>query len=676
MAYSIDINGDILINGFNNGIGVDPYSGLTDLKSVNPISIPNEASVSFSTGLVSAAPNVQNQPATVTTANNLLLIPLSFKTESYQWVTFSSVGSSGLTIGRPYLIFFFGTSGANVEYTLYTTASSANTGGAFPPTNQITISGNSSVTWSTVVPSTINFQQKSKAYNFALDSNGRIWSDRYLTGTGGGTATNSWVYIGNDTDSTSDGNGLLVFTTVHNGTGGTSTPTTFDEWLFVWRRSQIDYTQISSQGSNTTVTWVDGWNYILTTGTTTGHSAYLNTGTNTANPHSALVTPDARANFVDGNYLGNFYQNIPGPGSNYVGFDPTTGGTWTPQTMTAILPAVEVGQCLAFVNQYLLIGTKSNFIYPWDLSPADNTYSTPLIQLPENNTACMVTVGNNAYIFAGTRGNIYVTNGSQASFYKKVPDHISGQVEPYFQWGAGSSVAIEVSPQCATYSKNRLYFGISGSYQAGGNITKYGGLWCVDINSGVIFNAQQMSYGTYNGYISCVSMNTANTANDFSYGSTIGYGLFMGWSDGANPTFGIDVDIATPYINGASMIVSDVIPVGTLLKLMTPYQFEIKTSMPLLTGESIALSAGYSLADYTTGNMTPIGTVSGGANTHGASVVISGNLPTTVQGQQWLIIQATLTGIASNPSYNRLTQIRVIGDTLKTQIPTQPYATQ
>ena len=132
-----------------------------------------------------------------------------------------------------------------------------------------------------------------------------------------------------------------------------------------------------------------------------------------------------------------------------------TGGTYTAQNMTAILPTTDVAQCLSFVNEYLLIGGKFNIIYPWDLNPEDNTWSNPLILLPETNISNIVTVGNNAYIFAGNRGNIYITNGSQASLFKKLPDHLSGGVEPLYAWGG------------ATYNKNRLYFGVNVTLTGG-----------------------------------------------------------------------------------------------------------------------------------------------------------------------------------------------------------------
>lgn len=741
MAYHIDATGDIVIDSFGAGIGSDPYSGLTDLKGVNVSSIGNEASVAFASAAVFKCPSGTGIAATTITTGNYLLVPTSVKLETSQWVVITSAGTSGLTTNTPYWCLSSGTDGfGNYRYELFTATA------VFPPSSsQATISANSSVTLTIISPGQaalsgetslgINFFTKSSSNNFAIDCNGRIWSDLYLTGYEGSTGdpkTNSWTYIGNTTLTNASGNGLVVYKTVHDSTGGFGTTPEFDEWLFVFRNSAIDYLQLSSAGA-VTYTWHYGWDPSL--GTTGNLSGYLYTPTGVPNPHHAIIAPDDRVYFTDANFIWCFYQNVPLPGDDYVGFSPTNSGqiytltenlyenavsatlssdwggssgvylgtfsdneqryvtftgsstalTWstgltgnvnatiqvglsyTFSTYT-ILPFNDIAQCISFLNSSILIGGTKNIIYPWDLTSP--TYSTPLILLPENNISSIVTVGQNAYIFAGNRGNIYITQGSQASPFKKVSDHISGQVEPLFYWGSFSSSLVNAAcPQCATYTKNRLYFSISGSYQNGSDITGYGGIWCIDLGSNALFEPQELSYGSYNGTVGAIGTSIGNIAAGSTYGPNEGYGLIAGWGNGSG-SYGVDVDIASPYTNGSSSVVSDLIPIGTLLHLGTPYQFEYKLSMPLQVGETVQLFAGYSLADYINGTMTSLGT------TTGDGTQLSDNFPTLVENQQWLIVQAVLTSIASNPSYNRLVQMRVIGDTLKTQIPGQPYALQ
>jgi hypothetical protein len=526
-------------------------------------------------------------------------------------------------------------------------------------------------TLASINPNIVKYFQKSKLNNFMVDQSGRVWGDVVLTagGSGGIVTTGSWTYTGNPIDGSSNGNGLLVFTTVHDGTGGSTVPTRLDEWLFVWRNSQIDYTQLSSAGTLSTITWVSGWNYKLGTINQTG---YLNTDIGQNNPHQALVTPDARVNFVDGNYLGNWFQNVPSPGANYVGFNPQVLATYTPQTFTGIMPAFEVGQCLTFVNAFLLIGTKSNFIYPWDLKPSDNTYSTPLIVLPENFTQAMVTVGNNAYIFAGNRGIIYITNGSQASFWKKVPDHISGAVAPNFFWGGSGQTNNRVPTGTATFTKDRLYFGLGAFLQSTGTFaTGYGGLWCADINTGALWTINEMSYGTYAGFVTAAMLRAVDNG-------TNGLGLLIGWNDGTNtPTNGVDASTAIPYTGiNQSQIVSDLIPIGTFLQPTTPGQFEFKLSKPLLLGESVELLVGASLDDYANNTFTSLGVTQGTDPPYNLTtnqIVFSNTLPNKIQTQQWLLVKAILRSRVTNPSYVRLTELRVIGATVKDQVATAPF---
>jgi hypothetical protein len=627
MSYIVEQEtGDIVISGFENGIGDSPYTVLSDMKSVNPSTIPGEASVSFSTKNTVRAPIVTNQSGTVSTGTNLFNALQSLGLETGQWIVFNTIttGGTGLSTNTPYYLVYDSSSPPNQSYSLIAATA------AYPPTGgAVVIGANSNVTFSTVNMGLPKYFAKSRGFNWMIDANGRVWSDISLTSGGGSvTATNSWTYTGNPTDATSNGNGLLCYETVTNGTGGTGTSIQVDEWIFVWRNSQIDYTKITAAGAaiSPLITWVNGWK--PSTGTT-AQTQYLQTRFNVNNSHQAVVTPDARVNYCDGNYIGNFYQNVPTPGSNYVGFDPTNSATYTFSNITAIMPAQEVAQCIAFLNQYLLIGGKGNIVYPWDLNPGNNTYSPPLILLPETNIQAIVPVGNNAYIFAGNRGIIYITNGSQANFYKKVPDHISGTVEPLFSWG-GSSVAAAPTG-VATYSKNRLFFGCYATPQAGGVTTTYGGLWCIDLSTGSLFNAQQMSYGSYSGYVSAVGLTSAES----SYGPNIGYGLMVGWSDAGTPTYGVDVDIATPYSSGQSFIVSDMIPIGTLLNPTTSHQVEFKLATPMVSGESVQLLVGSYLND----TFTSLGTASGSSSEN----VLSGNFPLTVQKQQWAVIKAILT---------------------------------
>ena len=299
MAIHTDlVNQDIIIDGFENGIGDSPYSGLTDMRSINPVSIKGEASVSFSTKCVNLAPALTNNTGSIVVSGDLFLAASNLLIEQGQYITFSNLGAAvgvGLAINTPYSLSHFGTSGANDEWQLYTLAGVL-----------VTISVAGTVTFSTIFPSLPKYFQKSKGNNFMLDSNGYVWWDGVLT-TGGGLtpATNSWTWMGNTTNAKSQGNGLLLYTTVNSTAPGSQ-----DEWLFVFSAGQIDYTPITTNNANVPIVWVYGWNPF--TGTS-GNASYLQ-GVNIGNiSHAAIVTPDGRVNVCDANYILNFYQNIPLP---------------------------------------------------------------------------------------------------------------------------------------------------------------------------------------------------------------------------------------------------------------------------------------------------------------------------------------------------------------------------
>lgn len=641
MAYHIDFNGDLVIDSFQNGIGSDPYTGLTDLRNINITSISGEASVAFQTAPVFNTPRGLSTTIVATGAQFAFSMSPTLPTlELNQAVQVTVTVGSGFSSGIYYIVLNNGTQielgsgyGANtgIESSGSFTATVTTIDLALGPRSSLTppISFNKNY----MVESSYQVSGSGAGhgpFHWLLDSNGLVWSDVLLTGT-----TSSWTYIGNPTGGDTKGNGLIFLPTTRAST------TAMDGWIFVWRNAQIDYLKVQSNGVNlaaSSLSWEPDWQTL--TGTPSGNDI----------PHEAIVAPNNTVVFCDGYQMGIFGQE-----SLVVTFDPTNSATYFYNEFDSVVPVNDVALSLAYLNNQILIGAVLNRIYQWDAISFVNSPAA-IIFLPENNTTSIVAVGQNAYIFTGNRGRIYQTNGSQASLWAKVPDHISGTVQPTLVWGG------------TCYNLNQLYFSLyNPAIDALGTINEYGAVWAIDINSQAMYVSNELSHGTYNGFASFIFPTT--TQETFS-----GYGFYAGWFNAGNSISGVDITVNAPYQSGQSYIVSDLIPVGTLLRKMTPYQFEIKTSMPLLTGESITLSVGYSLADYTTGNMTFIGTLVGGSNTSGSNVIVSGNFPTTVENQQWLIIKAVLTGISSNPSYNRLFQIRIIGDTIKSNIPTQPYS--
>lgn len=638
MAYQIDpTNGDIIIGGFEQGIGDSPYTGLTDAKSVNLSGVPGEASVNFSMQGVNQVPQYTNGTFTTDINGNLnLTVANGNFLENGQAITVSASTISGLTAGTAPLWVYGASKQSGVLEWLQVVS-------VYGGSSALTLGTTGTATFSTVNMATPKFFANasqggsfgSGKGNFMIDSAGKVWSDYVLTAGGVSIpSTSSWTYTGNTTFSDSKGNGLVYWRTARSNLAGD-----WDGWLLLFRDGAIDYCNINGVSGGTAYhnegTYVYGWNPATAT---TGQSAYLSGNRVSACPHNAIVGPDGRVYFCDYYNIRKIYQtDLVTPKT----FSPTDNTSFTQLTFN-LLPINDISTCLSPLGTDMLIGGIYNQAYRWNTT--SNLITNPIL-LAESYVSSIITVNTNAYIFCGNRGNIYVTNGSQANVYKKVPDHISGTPEPYFIWGG------------TTFNKNRLYFSVYVMNNAGTAISGYGGIWVIDIPTGAMWLSNQLSYGTYAGYATALASIPPVPYYPITtpqVSEPAGIGLLAGWSNTAAGTFGVDQSISTPYTGGQSYIISDLIPIGTLLKPTTPAQVEFKLATPLLAGETVELQVATDLSS----SFTSAVIVSGDGS------LVSGNSTSfPIQEIQWLQIKAILTGISSNPSYNRLTQLRVVGAT-------------
>ena len=313
--------------------------------------------------------------------------------------------------------------------------------------------------------------------------------------------------------------------------------------------------------------------------------------------------------------------------------------TFTGQKLN--LPTFETAQCMVELGNNVLVGGSSGTLYPWNqVSPLPQDE----IQLPESNIVNMINVSNIAYIFGGSKGNIYVSNGSGVSLAIKVPDYCAGiagtpasYIEPYFTWGG------------ASFFRGRVYFSILD--QTASKTGNCGGIWSFiptqnaspSQDEGMCLRVEnQNSYGTYNGVATVILPNRTQTANGPQYWSAW-------YSDVTSPTYGIDYSdtITTP----SAVIESDLIPTATLLNKQTFSQIEYKLSSPLASGETVTMS--YRLNG--TDSYTSLGTV-----VTESATSLSGYFPANFEKSQWLQIKTTLNPLASSSSsFCRLKEVRV-----------------
>ncbi len=432
---------------------------------------------------------------------------------------------------------------------------------------------------------------------FILDSASQVWSSSTYNGTFSFLSTSNAT-----TGATATNQGLAYWIPPSGGSG----------WLFKFRNGSVDYLAAGAG------TWQTGWKPI-----------YASTN------HYAISAQDGAVYFCNGPGIGSILE-VEGQV-----FDPTNAATYTftaldsanPTTTSNALtiPSYDSAQSLAEQGTNLLIGGSLNAIYPWDR--LSTSFAYPIL-IGDTFIDRMVTVNTNVYIFPGgttSRGRIYVTNGSQANLYYKIPDFISGIQDPYFVWGD------------AMFHRNNLIFGFfmknnsSGFVTADGTFFSTSMVWALDLENNVFRSLSRMDANSSIGRAN-VLMPALQTAPGMAY--------IVGVEDSQGATSAaIDYSGTTAGV-GRFTVYTDMMPVGTLFDKRTFTQVEFKLRSPLQSGESL------DILPIMDGVL--LGSV-GLANTVGQ---ISAVYPVNFQGAQWLSF--LVQGIGNSATSGvRLHEIRV-----------------
>lgn len=527
-------DGTIILNGIEQGIADNPYDGIADIRNVNLISIPKEGNVNFSNTLSSYNNTNTINILSADAGADTITISSGVGNGSGLTAVVMTGGSlpAGLSAATTYWLAYV----SSGVYNVYSTATGYVAGGGSSLVN-ITSSGTGTLTVINMdIPKNDTIQSNIfGSANFIIDNSGRVW-------TNFGSSTD-FKYAGNTINTpTSHGNGIGTYNDTINNIS----------YLFVFQDDRIDYAKIES---NTVITWTYGWK--PSTGTS-GNTNYLKAGGN-GSIHKALVGSDNVFYYCDGNWVSQFYQKDP-----TVAFDPTNTATYI-FTETLLLPSTDTATCITQLGTNLLIGGTKNVVYPWDRK--SNGYQYPIF-LAENYITNMVTINTNTFVFAGNRGRIYLTNGSQANLFKKIPDHIVNSVEPFFTWRGATSL------------RNQLYFSFSTTTNGGSTINTAGGIWAIDLDTQALRMVNKLSYNTYAGYASVLA-----PAQNFN---NQGAGLVAGWYDGVS-VYGIDLGSSSVYGSGLATIDYDIIPAGTYFNPETIGTIEFKLSQPTTLSGSIKL---------------------------------------------------------------------------------------
>ena len=588
MAYHIDqANGDIVIDGFEQGIADAPEQGISFMRNINLITVPGEAAVNFKTSAISAPPTsaVTGVSCTFATTNSIVDFGASTYLYTGLCVTFGST-SGGVTAGTLYWV-------SNVSGT---------TGKVYTDIghSQLVAVTTSSNTYSIVSLGKLTHKALDLVNNyvFMLDSNGRAW---WINAIG------NLTFIGNVTLTGAQGNGLCVV----------------GDFLYVFRDAAVDYIPITYMTSTSAPAWTYGWQVITAP-------------TPSSNPsHFALATQDNGMYFCNNQFVASVLATS---GNN---IDPSSATTYTFNASALRLPSVDRATCLAELGTSLLVGGIQNKVYPWDRVSTSYTY--PLV-LSENLTTRMVTTNSSTYIFAGNRGRIYITNGSNINLFKKIPDHTvqifsaANGTDPYFTW------------KDAMYWKNQIYFSFEAAKNDGTVITNMGGIWALDVSMNIMGTATAVGLRMVNTLSGGAATVPSVIAPNIRTATPGGAGIYAGWYNTLSTSYGVDITTTGPYATGDNIggeIYTDLIPTGTFIAPRTFSQVEFKLAKQMVSGESVRISVRQSNSD----SWTLLGTTT--------TAVLVDKYSMAVQNGQWIQLYVELFSTASSPSFVPLKELRI-----------------
>lgn len=598
MAYSIQ-GKDIVLAGFESGIADTPYAGIADMRNIEIISMPGEGFAEFAQVAASAPPTLSAVAYTASAAADTLTI--SSTTGLYEGVAIvlASNTATGLSNGVVYYVRnisgnTFQVSAAPASAIINITADGTGTLTTYTYGNHRGTSAQAPISY--WVDKTGAAAGNSGLY--LVDGSNYVWV--IFNSALGGLPANALIFLGNI-------GGVGASSIVQNGVA------IWNGYLLLFGivTSGVDYARMSTLiTTSVTTAWTYGWQ---------------NMGTNSVNGRINMLVSQEDGNlyWTSDTGLGSIIEQ---PGTN---FNPTNSATYAITSTALLVPESDEATCVAELGTNLLIGGQRNFVYVWN--KVDPGFSD-LINIPDTYTHNIVAASQNAYVFAGNRGRIYITNGSGMDLYKKFPDYLTGIVNPVISW------------LDANFIRNQLIFTVSARSNSNTTLTTVNGVWAIDLDSDAL---RMINKTTNSGYGGSAPMAVEMPA--FNSGVTTGItgtGITVGWYSGT--TYGVDVGSSNPYSNYESYIQTDLIPVGTYLDPFSPSQVEFKLSAPLVDGESVRVSYRTNISENFTQifETTTVGAISGWSQTN-------------FQKVQWVQFLIELKSTATNPSYCRLTEMRV-----------------
>lgn len=346
-------------------------------------------------------------------------------------------------------------------------------------------------------------------------------------------------------------------------------------------------------------------------------------GSNNGNHYSLVSRNDGNIYFANANMVGSLAVN-----SGYT-FRKTDFRSFSFASGALLLPSTEQVRWLEELRNLLLVGGNYN-IYPWDRFSTSWLNPVPM----QEGLVKMINILNNIYVFAGNKGNIYISNGYSIDRFKKVPDYLTGDlIDPVWTWGGIMA------------HRQKLYFQATAT-NAQTSTVVFSGIFSLDLDTGALVVENQNSYGTGSSVTGTPGLLIDNSTPT---GYTTLYDTYYSaWVN--NSAGGLDYNATTLYSNGEMIIETDLIPVGTFALPQTFSNMEFKLDQPMKSGDSIAVYARQSLSDI----YTAVGSTT-------TAVLSDFYSPLNFQNFQWLQLKIVLTcnATATSSSFNRIREIRI-----------------
>lgn len=715
MAYHIEKStGDLVIDGFDQGIAVSPHKGIGNLQGVNLSTETAEALCSFIRVKQTTAGS--NSGTLAQAATDLVNVTSGSTPLVGSWITVSGGGSWGLADGNYYVLDSNGSNGLILSTTYSMTSASKVTG-----MTSGTASFISAFDMTQPIAGVTEFykdanQVPSNRY-YVMDSNGRVWvHDTSVAGLTNIANPPIW-YLPNTVISYWGGHAAPSGMEILNGN------------LFVFAGNGIYVKSTAQLGANFAT---------FAAGTSMG----LQLG---PDPHFAFTGHQGKLYYTDGEYIGSIFPNTSlDTGLNniqsYATYTAPTSGDPTLGTITNILSGslptnVTVGiprRIPAFFfpgtgstnptnltagNKYYIdyssgVTTNGQFkVYPTNVSitPIDiasgssgilyfntfypnsgdgrtvMTFTPQRVNLPTFETAQSLAELDNTIII-GTKGNtLYSWNQIDVTPSDIIPLPENDAVNMitvnnmvyvfsghkgniYLTNGSTSSYVIGVPDYCAGIpgtpsSYIEPYFTWGDAMYLRGRVyfsildqtsTKAG-------NCGGVWSFVP----TQNFFVGQDTGLSLRQENKSSYGTYSGTSTVLlpaqnqiakspqYWSAWYSSTSSptYGIDFTGTVSSTGALIETDLIPTGTFLEKLTFQQIEYKLASPLIAGETIGIAYRQNSTDVYT-PLTPVQVES--------TTGLSGYFTVTFEKGQWLQLQVSLNANTStSSSFCRLLELRI-----------------